>query len=90
MHTCTIRHKRDCRDCAQFAGYGKDSRSTHVFFTLGSQPGLGRSPWEVPVGKVTSGLDVMHGIYTGYGDRVDQVRCRTPTVTLAVATRLQP
>lgn len=57
-----------------FAGYGKRSRSTHLFFTLGNQPGLGKSPWEVPVGKVIKGIDVMHGIYTGYGDRVDQGR----------------
>ena len=57
-----------------FAGYGKDSRSTHLFFTLGDQPGLGRSPWEVPVGKVTKGLDVLHAIYTGYGDSVNQGR----------------
>ena len=57
-----------------FAGYGTDSRSTHLFLTLGKQPGLGRSPWEVPVGKVVKGLDVMHGIYTGYGDKVDQGR----------------
>ena len=55
-----------------FAGYGKDSRSTHLFLTLGNQPNLGRSPWEVPVGKVITGLDVMHGIYTGYGDKVNQ------------------
>ena len=57
-----------------YAGYGKNSRSTHLFLTLGNQPGLGRSPWEVPVGKVVAGLDVMHGIYTGYGDKVDQGR----------------
>ena len=35
-----------------FAGYGKGSRSTHLFLTLGNQPGLGKSAWEVPVGKV--------------------------------------
>jgi len=57
-----------------FAGYGEDSRSTHLFLTLGNQPGLGKSPWEVPVGKVVGGMDVMHGIYTGYGDTVDQSR----------------
>ena len=55
-----------------FAGYGPNSRSTHLFFTLGSQPGLGKSPWEVPVGKIVSGMDVLHGIYTGYGDQVNQ------------------
>jgi len=57
-----------------FAGYGRDSRSTHLFLTLGSQPGLGKSPWEVPVGRVAKGIDVLHAIYTGYGDRVDQGR----------------
>ena len=57
-----------------YAGYGKGSRSTHLFFTLGHQPGLGKSPWEVPVGKVVGGLDVLHGIYTGYGDAVNQGR----------------
>ena len=57
-----------------YAGYGKNSRSTHLFLTLGNQPGLGKSPWEVPVGKVTKGLDVLHGIYTGYGDGVNQGR----------------
>lgn len=57
-----------------YAGYGKDSRSTHLFLTLGDQPGLGRSAWEVPVGKVVQGLDVMHGIYSGYGDAVNQGR----------------
>ena len=53
-----------------FAGYSKDSRSTHLFITLGRQPGLGKRPWEVPVGQVVLGLDVVHGIYTGYGDKV--------------------
>ena len=48
-----------------FAGYGKDSRGSHLFLTLGNQPGLGKSPWEVPVGKVVAGLDVMRKIYTG-------------------------
>ena len=57
-----------------FAGYAKDSRSTHLFITLGTQPSLGKRPWEVPVGVVTSGIDVVHNIYTGYGDRVDQGR----------------
>lgn len=61
-----------------FAGYGKDSRSTHLFLTLGDQPGLGRSPWEVPVAKVVKGLDVMKGIYTGYGDGVNQGRLQGP------------
>ena len=59
-----------------FAGYGEDSRSTQLFLTLGNQPHLGKSPWEVPVGQVVSGLDVMKGIYTGYSDTIDQTRLR--------------
>ena len=35
-----------------FACYSKDSRSTHLFITLGNQPGLGKRPWEVPIGQV--------------------------------------
>lgn len=61
-----------------YAGYGKDSRGTHLFMTLGNQPGLGKSPWEVPVGKVVKGLDVMHAVYTGYGDQVQQGSLRGP------------
>ena len=61
-----------------YAGYGKNSRGTHLFFTLGNQPGLGRSPWEVPVGRVVNGREVMHAIYTGYGDKVNQGRLRGP------------
>ena len=45
-----------------------------MFITLGTQPSLGKRPWEVPVGVITSGIDVVHNIYTGYGDRVDQGR----------------
>ena len=50
-----------------FAGYGTDSRSTHLFITLGSQPGLGHRQWEVPVGRVVSGMPVVRAIYSGYG-----------------------
>lgn len=57
-----------------FAGYSKDSRSTHLFITLGSQSGLGKRPWEVPVGQVVAGMDVVHAIYTGYGDKINQGR----------------
>ncbi|EOD21725.1 hypothetical protein EMIHUDRAFT_207779 [Emiliania huxleyi CCMP1516] len=57
-----------------FAGYGTDSRSTHLFITLGSQPGLGHRQWEVPVGRVVSGMPVVRAIYSGYGDAPDQGR----------------
>ena len=56
-----------------FAGYSKDSRSTHLFITLGDQPGLGQRPWEVPVGQVTRGMEVVKQIYS-YGDKINQGR----------------
>jgi len=56
-----------------FAGYSKDSRSTHLFITLGDQPGLGQRPWEVPVGQVVRGMDVVRKIYS-YGDQINQGR----------------
>ncbi len=55
-----------------FAGYGENSRSNQVFFSLGENARLGtKSPWEVPIGQVTEDtLDVAHAVYTGYGDDV--------------------
>ena len=56
-----------------FAGFGKDSRTTHLFFTRGHQPHLGKDPWEVPIGNVcVDSLDAMHSIYSGYADQLDQ------------------
>eukprot|EP00040_Diaphanoeca_grandis_P044829 m.13748 g.13748 ORF g.13748 m.13748 type:complete len:244 (+) comp9834_c0_seq1:282-1013(+) len=53
-----------------FAGSGKNSRSDEVFFSLGYQRGLGRSPWETAFGRITrkSGLESLHHISTQYGD----------------------
>ena len=28
----------------------------------------------MPVARITKGIDVMHGVYTGYGDQVNQGR----------------
>ena len=54
-----------------FAGYSKDSRSTHLFVTYGNQPGLGSRAWEVPIGKVVKGMEVIRNICSN-GDRIDQ------------------
>ena len=63
-------------------GKGADSRSTLLFLTLGNThiAYARRRPWEVPVGKVVKGLDVLEGIYTGYGDE-PQIRWLDPTNT---------
>ena len=70
---CTKRKLWD--GALSFAGGGKDSRSDQVFIVhhLGSQP-IGQSLWEVPIGNVTQGMDVVRKLYGGYGEKVDQVR----------------
>lgn len=39
---------------------------------LADQP-IGHSSWEVPIGNITQGLDVVRSLFGGYGDEVDQV-----------------
>jgi peptidyl-prolyl cis-trans isomerase A (cyclophilin A) len=54
-----------------FAGGGKNSRSSHLFVTLGKHvSSLGKEPWETQVGYVTESSmnDVVLKWYTGYGD----------------------
>ncbi|KAH8066329.1 protein methyltransferase [Aureococcus anophagefferens] len=52
-----------------FAGSGPDSRTTEFFFTY-RDTGLGRSPWEVPFGKVVGAASyaALDRFYSGYGD----------------------
>jgi hypothetical protein len=49
-----------------------DSRSTILFMTLGETrvEWHRRRPWEVPVGRVKKGIDVLRGIYQGAPRRV--------------------
>eukprot|EP00944_MAST-04C_sp_MAST-4C-sp1_P005682 g5682.t1 len=55
-----------------FAGSGINSRTNELFFTLGSQPGLGKAPWETPIGRVQKrSLPIIHAIYTDYGDFIN-------------------
>ena len=48
-------------------GKRENSRSTILFFTLGQKRLMAnrKTPWEVPVGKVVKGLDVIKAIYSG-------------------------
>ena len=61
---------------------GANSRSTLMFMTLGTThlQWHRNRPWEVPVGRVVKGLDVLRGIYTGYSDE-PQLRFLDPTNT---------
>jgi peptidyl-prolyl cis-trans isomerase A (cyclophilin A) len=54
-----------------FAGYGKDSRSVHLFITLGKNvDSLGSELHETPIGYVTpeTFASTVSKWYTGYGD----------------------
>ena len=53
-----------------FAGSGPSSRRSQIFITFGTQHGLGRSPWEVPIGIISEAdmQDVVNQFYSGYGD----------------------
>src|SRR5271154_4543213 len=50
-----------------------NSRSTQLFINLADNPGLDHSGQGfMPFGKVTSGMDVVLKLYSGYGERPDQ------------------
>lgn len=51
-----------------YAGGGPNTRSTQLFIAYEDLEFLGKSPWEVPFGEVTSGKDVVDSWYKGYGD----------------------
>ena len=59
------------RGTMSFAGNGENSRSTHMFITLGEKlDGLGAMPWETPFGYVTeaSMQGTVSRFTTAYGD----------------------
>jgi len=54
-----------------FAGSGKNSRTTELFFSYGGEKSeqLGKNPWETPIGKLTAeSLPILRKLYSGYGD----------------------
>jgi cyclophilin family peptidyl-prolyl cis-trans isomerase len=52
-----------------YAGGGPDTRTAGIFIVhnISDQP-IGGSPWEVPFGIVTKGMDVVRRWYSGYGE----------------------
>eukprot|EP00179_Madagascaria_erythrocladioides_P002778 CAMPEP_0198315418 /NCGR_PEP_ID=MMETSP1450-20131203/5700_1 /TAXON_ID=753684 ORGANISM="Madagascaria erythrocladiodes, Strain CCMP3234" /NCGR_SAMPLE_ID=MMETSP1450 /ASSEMBLY_ACC=CAM_ASM_001115 /LENGTH=237 /DNA_ID=CAMNT_0044018533 /DNA_START=129 /DNA_END=840 /DNA_ORIENTATION=+ len=56
------------RGMVSYAGYGQNSRSTQLFIAYADSHSLGTQPWETPIGRVTSGMDVVDRFYSGYGD----------------------
>jgi cyclophilin family peptidyl-prolyl cis-trans isomerase len=60
------------RGTVSFAATGApNSRTTHLFVNLGDNANLDGMGF-APIGRVTSGMDVVDGIYSGYGEQPDQ------------------
>ena len=55
------------RGSVSFASAGPNTRTTQVFINLGNNSGLDSNGF-APVGSVTSGMDVVDKLYSGYAD----------------------
>ena len=56
------------RGTISFAGWGPNSRDSQLFISYGRDEGLGKSPWETPLGRVVEGMDSTVGKFHSYGD----------------------
>ena len=53
--------------CSTTLGSGPNSRTSQLFISYGKSTGLGKEPWETPIGKVVEGMENAHKFYS-YGD----------------------
>ena len=64
------------RGTVVFATSGANSRTTQLFVNLVENGNRLDSKEYVPVGEVISGMDILDGVYFGYGETPDQDRIR--------------
>ena len=55
------------KSAVTFAHLGANNRTTQLFFNLRDNKDLDKRGF-APIGKVTSGMDVVESLYSGYGD----------------------
>lgn len=59
-----------------YAGGGLNSRTAQIFVVhhRGKSQPLGESPWETPFARLVDGISVVKAWYSGYGEKVDQIK----------------
>lgn len=61
-------HRQILRGYLSFAGSGPDSRDSSLFIANADSDWLGKSPWEVPLGRVIEGMEVIDALNDEYGE----------------------
>jgi peptidyl-prolyl cis-trans isomerase A (cyclophilin A) len=56
------------RGWVSFAGAGPNTRGNQLFITYKDTDGLGKSPWETPIGRVVEGMDDVVDAFYEVGD----------------------
>ena len=61
-------HRQILRGYLSFAGSGPDSRDSSLFIANADSDWLGKAEWEVPLGRVIEGMEVIDALNDEYGE----------------------